>query len=216
MIPTIPNTVVLPLSLVLQDRHIREEFLSDSLERICEVAGQSGSAILISTAGQNLKVRETAFAVWRSLHLAKIATVCPEIGEFLSDSASDTAALSSTDADGTGAPASSRAAWAAAYADGTVDLVELDAAIYEQRAEKARQRLELLSSQKAAIRAALDANCVGMPLGGFPGVVVIRSDGEMKLLKNQNSGKAWGYAGGGGFSLIPLDMVAMRRFLPLE
>lgn len=189
------HTTILPIALVALDIEVREKYtLSDDLETICAIAGKTASAVLIASAGHPRQQRESAFAIWRKQGLATLRNICPDVIEFLS----------------------THAELSAEFHAGTIDLFALDTAMHESKAGKERLRMERLAQQKEGLRAALNANCEGMPPGASPTVLVVRGDGSMKMLKNHQQGKEWGRLGNTGFYLIPLATADMRRFLPAE
>lgn len=192
--PTI-HTAVLPLAAVILDAEVREAFLGDDLEKICGCAAHSGSAVLITTAGQGIEQREAAFLVWRKRHLAVLASACPVIGEFISgrDHLDE---------------------FLIAFEAGTIDLVQLDRAIHDQIEDQREARKALLSSQKDILREALYSHCEGVFPPTSPQILVIRGDGEIKLLKNHSLGKEWGRIGNHGFYIMPIATTDWRRFLP--
>jgi hypothetical protein len=196
--PPVPQrrvTSILPLAAVELDAEIRAAFLSEDLEVICDCAGKSKSAVLIATAGQGLEQREAAFLVWRRAHLGILYTAVPCIGEYFSSPDCDVDLREQ-------------------FKDGTVDLYALDRAIHDARHEKGAAQMALLAAQKDTLRAALYSNCLNLAHPTFPQMLVVRGDGEMKLVKNGTQAKEFGRAGNFGFYLLPLSHADYRRFLP--
>lgn len=192
--PRLPiHTTVLPVAAVVLDDEIRRDFLGSDIEVICACAAKVGSTLLITVAGQSLEQREAAFGIWRKRHLEKLAVNCSAVTEFLSI----------------------HKELHEKFADGTIDLLVLDRLMHDEAHSKNQETLLRLQEQKAALLQGVNANCVDIPLGHWPQILVVRGDSQMKLFKNQAAGKAWGHEGGAGFYLWTLAD-GMRMFMPEE
>jgi hypothetical protein len=185
-------TSVIPLEIVIIDVEVREGFLSDDLETICAVATKSGSAVLLATAGQPLKAREASFQLWRKSLLRGLH--CEGLNEFLSKNTAPELIAS--------------------FRDGTVDLLVLDAAIHNECEIEGCKASELRAAQKETVRAAFWSHCEGVTRPYHPRYLVVRGDGELRLMKNLTAVKKWGSIGNSGYSTVPLKGEEFRSFYP--
>jgi hypothetical protein len=186
------STQVLPRTFVMLDTEVREGFLSDDLETICDAATKSGATILIATAGKPLEDRKTSFKLWRKNRLETL--YCEGLPEFLSNN---------TDPE-----------LCASFRDATVDLLALDAAIQNETETKIRKASELRKAQKEKLKAALNSHCEGCSHPHLPQHLVVRGDGELRLVKNFNKVKEWGSIGNHGYYTVPLQIENVRLRFP--
>jgi hypothetical protein len=187
------RTVVLPVAVVLLDAEVREGFLSNDLESICGAATKAGATILIATAGQPLEAREASFALWRKHLLENL--YCEGLAEFLSNNIDPELCAS--------------------FRDGTVDLLTLDAAIQNEHERKTAEAAELRRAQKEKLKNALWSHCEGINQPKLPQYLVIRGDGEQRLVKGQQMAKEWGCIGNHGYYTVPLQIEKRQLVLPV-
>ena len=191
------SPVVLPVAVLVLDVEVREGFLSDDIETICTAVNKSGSAtILLIAAGKSLEDREAAFDLWRKKLLEGLQLNCGELAEFLSKNTAPELCAS--------------------FRDGTVDLLALDSAIHDERERVSREAAELRRAQKEKLKEAFWSHAQGfVEHPSWPRYLVVRGDGELRLMKNLNQAKEWGRVGNLGYYTVPLQGDGIQRTLPL-
>jgi hypothetical protein len=188
------RTLFIPAPRIELERDVRQRYLSNALEEICEVAAISGSAVLIASAGLSLGDRQIAFEIWRKTFLNKLRILSPDLNALMNENSEVCEGLES----------------------GTLSFVEVDG-IIEDRKRQALEAASLLrQAKKQALKDSLRMNTIAAYEGNknYPTHCVVRGDGEMKLFYSHSDAKAWGQASQvGGFHLLPFEQKLLRTFM---